>query len=428
MSTRPNTREIGLGDPLQQVRDCYRLHVNQSLARLGAFMGTGAETRAEGAYVYDQQGRRFLDCGGFGTLLLGHRHPAIVSAVEEQLRRQPLSTRLMMSPVLAAAAERLAARAPNGLEYVYLTTSGAEAVELALKLGRLGGRRRLIAMDGAFHGKTLAALALCGNARLRERLAPAVLDVEHVGFGDDSALEHALGRTETPATVFLEPIQGEGGVRIPPGGYLHAVAAACARHDAFLVVDEVQTGLGRTGSWWASEADGIQPDILLAGKALSGGVAPVAALIATPAAFAPLNEDAYLHSSTFGNNPQAAAATLATLEVLENEDVPARARQLGELLLADLREVLDRVTQVREVRGRGLLIGIEFHRPEYAGEFVSELYDNNVLATFALADQSVVRLTPPVVLSGGDRDWLMSALARSGAAIDSLDAQEVGCA
>jgi putrescine aminotransferase len=428
MSTKPNTREIGLGDPLQQVRDCYRLHVNQSLARLGAFMGTGAETRAEGAYVYDQQGRRFLDCGGFGTLLLGHRHPAVVSAVEEQLRRQPLPTRLMMSPVLAAAAERLAARAPNGLEYVYLTTSGAEAVELALKLGRLGGRRRLIAMDGAFHGKTLAALALCGDARLRERLAPAVLDVEHVGFGDASALEDALGRTETPATVFLEPIQGEGGVRIPPGGYLKAVAAACARHDAFLVVDEVQTGLGRTGSWWASEADGIQPDILLAGKALSGGVAPVAALIATPAAFAPLNEDAYLHSSTFGNNPQAAAATLATLEVLENEDVPARARQLGELLLADLREVLDRVTQVREVRGRGLLIGVEFHRPEHAGEFVSELYDNNVLATFGLADQSVVRLTPPVVLSGGDRDWLMSALARSGAAIDSLDAQEVGCA
>ncbi len=333
---------------------------------------------------------------------------------------------MMLSPVLATAAEELARRAPEGLEYVYLATSGAEAVELALKLGRLAGRSRLIAMDGAFHGKTLAALALCGDATLRERLGPAVLDVEHVGFGDAAALERALARTDVPATVFLEPIQGEGGVRIPPSGYLTAAAAACARHGAFLVLDEIQTGLGRTGSWWASEADAVQPDMLLAGKALSGGVTPVAALIAKPAAFAPLNLDAYLHSSTFGNNPQAAAATLATLAVLDNEDVPTRARQLGELLLADLSEILDHVATVRDIRGRGLLIGIEFLCPEYAGEFVSELYENNVLATFGLADHSVVRLTPPVVLSSADRDWLMKAVARSGAAIRAADAQEVG--
>ncbi len=412
---------MSVGAHALDVDATYRRHLSAGRARLGAVLGGQIEVSADGCLVIDAKGEAYLSCGGYGAFLLGHGHPRVVAAVQEQAGRRALATRLFLDPVQAAAAEALAALAPPGLDHVYFGTSGADAVEAALKLARLHGRRWLIGTHGGFHGKSAGALSVSGNPILRDPFAPLLDQVLHVPFDDSDALGLALAQVgpET-ACVIIEPLQAEGGVRLPSPGYLAAVADACRAHGALLVVDEIATGLGRAGAWWACEREGVVPDLLLAGKALGGGVVPVGALLASAAAFEPFARDPFIHSATFAGAPLVMAGVQATLEVLAEADVPARADALGRRLLAGLRLALaDALADgiVVDVRGRGLLIGVKLASPALAGNFEYELVARRVIPNHCLNHHSVVRFTPPVGLGEREVDWLLDAAASAAAAL-----------
>ncbi|MBX6377584.1 MAG: aspartate aminotransferase family protein [Clostridia bacterium] len=373
-------------------------HLNPGMARLFRFLGMNVvEAEAEGAVVYDSEGRTYIDCSsGFAVANMGHRHPRIVAAVEAQLHRLPVSLRTFVNEPAVRLAERLAQVSPGRLQYAFFCNSGAEAVEAALKLARLAtGRLEVVAAHGAFHGKTLGALSATGNPAYRGPLEPLLGHVRHVPFGDAGALAAAV--SDATAAVILEPIQGEGGVIVPPEGYLAAARDVCDRHGALLILDEVQTGMGRTGRLFACQHEGVAPDLMTLGKGLGGGVLPLAAALGTPEVFAVFDANPLAHSSTLGGNPLACAAGLAALAVCEDEDLPGQAAERGAYLLKRLRALADAYpTVVREVRGRGLLIGVQLTSEAAGGLLVAELLQRGVLTVPGLNDLSVVRFAPPL--------------------------------
>jgi putrescine aminotransferase len=399
----------------------YRRHVSRGRARLAELTGGHVEVSGCGSRVLDATGREYLNCGGYGVFLLGHAHPAVVEAVVDQVRRHPLATRLMLEPVVARAAETLAGVTPPGLDYVHFVNSGAEAAEAAIKLGRANGRAHLISAIGGYHGKTMGALTLTARELYQAPFRPLLPSAEHVPFGDAQALAAALAAAP-PSCVVVEPVQGEGGVVIPPAGYLTEVARLCRQHGALLVLDEVQTGLGRLGHWWGADRESIRPDIMLVGKNLSGGVVPVAAMVATAETYGPFSRDPFLHTSTFAGSPVAAAAADAAVRTIAAEGLVGRARELGELLLAEIRRtLLDACPQlVADVRGAGLLIGVELVDEQATGELVMELLDRGVIVNHSLNAHRVLRFTPPAVLSTADIRWLLDALAESAHALARL--------
>jgi len=398
----------------------YEGHVSQSMAALAQLMNAHVEVRAQGSHVWDEEGTQYLDCGGYGVFLLGHRHPYVVDAVKRQLDRQGFSTRVLLNPGLADAATSLASKAPNGLEYVFMTNSGAEATELGLKLAKASGAKHIIAMHNGFHGKTNGALSVTGRPLYREPFEPLLPNVTFVPFGDIFELRRALSREERMA-VILEPIQAEAGVVIPPKGYLREVERLCRDRGAFLIIDEVQTGLGRLGVWWGTEIEGVTPDVMLVGKILSGGLVPVGAVVATSEAFEPLNRDPLIHSSTYSGNPVAMAAVQATLAAIEQEDAVAKADRLGARIKALLADALKEVCQelVQEVRGLGLLLAVEFKADHFAGDFVFELLSRHVIVSTSLNTNRVVRFHPSIMISDTDLTWLRDAVQESGAAVAS---------
>lgn len=401
---RPASRRTSL--------DLYRRHVNKSSAALVELLGAPLPERAEGNHLYDGDGVRYLDCAGFGVNLIGHRHPVVIDAVTRQLNAAPLVSKPLISRVTAEAAAALAGVAPAGLDHVYFTNSGAEAVEVAIKLARLQGRTRVIAMRDGFHGKTFGALSVTGRPAYRAPFEPLLPGVEFAAFGDLDDLERRLAVDGDRTCVLLEPILGEGGVRLPPVGWLAAVRELCTRTGALLVLDEIQTGLGRVGAWWAADAEGVVPDILLSGKILSGGVVPVGAVLATDDVFRPLDDDPMLQSSTFAGSPLAAAAVTATLSVLRDENLIQRSAELGDRLLGTTRQILAEHCPglVAEVRGRGLLIGMDFTASDLAVEFLMELIARRVVPSYSLNTYHVLRLTPPATLTEPDLVELEQAL------------------
>ena len=393
----------------------YTRHVNASLANLARLVCSPVEIEAHGTTVQGSDGRTYLDCGGFGVFLLGHCHPTVVAAVRRQLERNPLATRLFLNPELAQAAEDLAGVAPAGLDHVFLTNSGAEATELGLKLARINGRSRVVAMTGGFHGKTLGALSVTGRPQYRDPFGPLLPQVEFVPFGDLEALTDALASDPEGSAVLLEPVQAEGGVRIPPDAYLQGVRATCTAQGALMILDEIQSGLGRLGDWWGADLAGVVPDVLLTGKVLGGGVMPVGGVIAGDTVFAPLDADPLLHSSTFAGSPLASVAVSATVEVLRSEGLVERAAILGPEIIAMTRDAVERHCPhiVGEVRGVGLLVGIDFVTAEAATEFLIALLDEGVIPSYSLNSSNVLRLTPPAVLEPTDLQWLERALANA---------------
>jgi len=392
-----------------RVLDRYANHVNSSLASLARLVAAPVEVSAAGSKVRGSDGHTYLDCGGFGVFLLGHCHPAVVAAVRQQLECNPLATRLFLNPELAQAAVDVAGITPAGLDYVFLTNSGAEATELGLKLARLAGKRHVIAMHGGFHGKTLGALSVTGRAQYRDPFGPLLPMVDFVPFGDSAALRAAL---TAESAVLLEPVQAEGGVRLPPDGYLRQVRQACTQVGAVMILDEIQSGMGRLGAWWGADLAGVTPDVLLTGKILGGGVMPAGGVVASPRLFAPLNADPLLHSSTFAGSPLAAAAVTATIDVIKAEGLIERTRELGPQV-RDL--AADAVTAhcphlVTEVRGQGLLIGVDFVSADVATEFLIGLLDEHVIPSYSLNSSNVLRLTPPAILDAADLEWLARAL------------------
>jgi len=379
--------------------------------------GSPVEVRASGTTIWDQNGKAYLDfAGGYGVFTLGHSHPRVIAAVREQMERMSLSGKTMFNVVLGRAAKGLAELAPGDLQYSFWCNSGAEALEGAIKLARAAtGRAKIVATHDAFHGKTLGALSISGRKTFQEPFAPLLADVTHVPFGEASALDAAL---RDAAAFVVEPVQGEGGVNVPPSGYLRAVRAACERAGALFIADEVQTGFGRCGYLFACERDGVVPDVMTLAKGLSGGVIPVGAFIARPDAWNRAYAKAPLvHTSTFGGSEIACAAALAAMEVLIEDDLVANARARGEQLLDGCRAIALEYPQViREARGLGLLVGVELTNEGYGGWIIPEMLKAGVTAAWTLNQQRVIRLEPPLIVREDEVDIALAAFSAGVAA------------
>ncbi len=400
---------------LEQVVANYRHHVNAGLASLFKFMGFDAvEWRAEGSTIWDSEGRDYLDLlAGFGTMALGHRPAAVVAAVHEQLDRMPLSSRVLFNKPVADLAAALAAILPGEIEKSFFCHSGTEAVEGALKLARrYTGRPGIVSTIGGFHGKTLGALSVSGREVYRKAFEPLVGAIAHVPYGDAAALAQAVN--EDTAAFIVEPIQGEGGVIIPPDEYLPAAREICDRAGALLIADEVQTGLGRTGRMFACEHWGVAPDVICTAKALGGGVMPLGAFSSTAKIWACMEENPLLHSSTLGGNPLACAAGLAALSEIKRLDLPARAAQLGEHALDRLRELqTSHPTLISDARGRGLLIGAQFTDADIAGLVIAGLAQRRVIAAYTLNNPEVIRIEPALTIPEDALDRGIDALGEA---------------
>ena len=387
-------------------------HHNPGLAALVKFMGFEAvEWSGEGCTITDLAGNEYLDClGGFGAYALGHRPHKVVAAVREQLDRLPMSSKILFNKPLADLCALLAKITPGDLQYSFICNSGAEAVEGALKLARLHTcRPGVVAALNGFHGKTLGALSASGRDIYRQPCEPLLPGFTHVPFGDADALRKAVNAGT--GAVILEPIQGEAGVIIPPQGYLPAAREICDRHGALLILDEVQTGLGRTGTMFACEHSGVVPDIMCLAKALGGGVMPIGAFISTAKIWKVFEANPLLHSSTFGGNPLACAAAIAAIEAIMEHDLPARAAAMGEYALRRLEAVvMAHPKAISEVRGRGLMIGVEFAHEDIAGLVIAGLAQRRVIAAYTLNNPKVIRLEPPLIIDQGELDTAIDAL------------------
>ncbi len=393
------------------VYEKYTKYVNPNLAKLMGFAGFGVEMRGEGCYIYDHEGRQFLDClGGYGTFTFGHRNPAVVAAVKEQLDSIALSGKAFFSKNQADLAEKLAQITPGNLQFSFFCNSGTEAVEAALKMAKgATGRPKIVSSNGSYHGKTLGALATTGREKYRKKFLPLMPGVEFVDYGDIDALVAAVD--DQTACVILEPVQGEGGIIVPPDGYLRAAREACDRHGALLILDEVQSGLGRTGYAFACNHEGVTPDIMTLAKAVGGGIMPLGVTVYTEDVYNRVyGDNPMIHTSTFGGNPLACAAGLAALAQLTPELIE-NSRVMGERMMAGFREIQSRFPSILgDVRGRGLMIGIEFTEDEVGEVAVATLMKEGVCVAYALNNPRVLRWEPPLIISAEQVDHAISAL------------------
>ena len=369
--------------------------------------------RAEGVWAWDVDGRRYLDCvSAYSSLNQGHRHPRIVAALVQQAERLTLTSRAFHNDRMGAFLKRLCGLCE--MDMALPMNTGAEAVETAIKLARLWGyRSKGIADDSAgiaacrnnFHGRTTTLIGFSSEPQYRDGFGPHTPGFTLVDFGDSAALAAAI--TPNTAAFLVEPIQAEAGVLVPPAGYLAEARRICSANDVLLIYDEIQTGLGRTGTLFAYEHEtDAKPDILILGKALGGGVYPVSAVVSSAALLGLFRPGE--HGSTFGGNPLAAAVGEAALAVIDDEALAERAADLG----AHLRKALDTIRSpaIREIRGRGLLLGIEIESEAgTARSYCSRLAERGVLTKDTHAQ--VMRLTPPLTIGKSELDWLVEQLA-----------------
>lgn len=404
------------------VVDKYTKHVNPYLAKLMQFAGFGVEMRGEGCYIYDQEGSAYLDClGGYGTFSLGHRHPKVVEAVKSQLDQMGLSGKAFFSKQGADLAAKLAEITPEGLEYAFFCNSGAEAVEGALKFARKHtGRSKIISTHNSFHGKTLGALSVMGREKYRKPYEPLLPGVEFVDFGD--AAQGIAAIDDRTAAFIVEPIQGEGGIIIPPDGYLRDLRASCDRHGAVLIADEVQTLLGRTGKWFGCNHDGVSPHLMTLAKALGGGIMPIGVLMGTKEIWDSIYEESPLsHTSTFGGNAMACSAGLATIQVIEEEGLVERSVEMGGLLLSGLQGVAGKHNDlIKEARGKGLMIGVEFQMDEVGELVVAQMLKRGLCVAYTLNNPRILRFEPPLIINPEQIDFAVTAFEESVAETSEL--------
>jgi ornithine--oxo-acid transaminase len=409
-------------------------HLNPQLGRILRTLGYDRSWRgAEGAELIDERGDRYLDMlAGYGMFGVGRNNPNVRAQLEAALAANTANLpQLGVTLLPGMLAEQLLARAPSNLAHALLTSTGTETVEAAIKLARYAtGRPRIVHCDHGFHGLTNGSLALNGNEEFREGFGPLLPGTAAVPFGDAGALEREL-RSGDVAAFVVEPVQGKG-VVIPPPAYLREAQELCRRHETVFCVDEVQTGLGRTGRFLALEHWGLEPDMVLISKALSGGYVPVGALLATASVFGAVfgeMERAVVHGSTFGNNDLGAAAGLATLSELDDSGLVERAARGGELLLELTRPLVERYELVREVRGLGLMWAIELGPPSgragralwrtvearqpglFAQLITVPLFrDHHILIQVAGHAMNVVKAIPPLVISDEQIERFAGAL------------------
>jgi ornithine--oxo-acid transaminase len=421
-----------LADRAGESFSLHEKYLNRQMVRVLKTIGFDRQyTRAEGPYLFDKTGARYLDLlAGFGVFALGRNHPTVKKAMIDILNADlPNLVQMDVSLLSGLLAERLLAQIPNQ-EKVFFCNSGTEAVEAAIKLSRAAtGRSKLVFCDHAFHGLTMGALSMNGDASFRDGFGPLLTDAVRVPWNDLEALEAALAGDDV-AAFFVEPIQGKG-VNLPGPGYLREAARLCRRHGALFVVDEVQTGLGRTGRFLAIEHDDVDPDLVLLAKALSGGFVPVGAVVGKRWIFDRVfdrMDRAVVHGSTFGKNNLAMAAGLATLAVLEDEGLIENAALRGANLVRRLGALSAKYELLKEVRGRGLMVALEFGAPRSLGlraawtllekatkglfcqtVIIPLFARHRILSQVAGHEMYVIKLLPPLCLSQADEDWIVEA-------------------
>ncbi len=368
--------------------------------------------RGSGALLWDENGNEYIDCmGGYGVAIVGHCNRAVVEAIKRQAETLITCHGSLYNDKRAEFLEKLAGCAPRGLDASYLSSSGAEAVEVALKLARkYTGKKGLVSMKGGYHGKTFGALSATWNKKYKEAFEPVLQDVEHVEYGDIAALEGAL-KVDT-AAVMLEPIQGEGGIIIPPKEFLRQVREVCDKHGVLMILDEIQTGLGRTGRMWASEHSGISPDIMTVAKGLAGGV-PIGATVTKREILNSFKKGE--QTSTFGGNPLACAAGSATLDYITQNDLPSMAERKGAIFTAGLTKIAQGHKIGREVRGMGVMLALEL-RIDIQNILLESLKEHVI---FTYSGRNVVRLLPPIVIED-------ASIERSIGVLDKVVASEEG--
>ena len=351
----------------------------------------------KGARLFDDQGREYIDCASnVGVSNIGHGHPSVAKAVYEQYLALGNCYSMFYNPVRARLAEKLVSLAPENLTRVFFCNSGAEANEAALKFARsAAGKPEIIAAMRGFHGKTMGALAATWGPEYQKPFEPMLPGLKHVPYNNFEKLQAAVG--EQTAAILLEPVQGEGGVRVGDSEYFQKVRRLCNDLNILLILDEVQTGFGRTGTMFACEQF-VAPDILCLAKSLAGGI-PMGAVLCSERISVPVKS----HTSTFGGNPTACAAALASLKVIEDEGLVQKAQTLGAYFLDQLRQIES--AKIREVRGLGLMIGVELK--EKAGSYVQQLMEKGVIVL--LAGATVIRLLPPLVISREEIDRVVAA-------------------
>jgi len=384
-------------------------HLMTTYARLPVTFEHG-----EGAWLWDNNGNKYLDAlGGIAVCGLGHAHPAVSTAICEQAKRLTHTSNLYGIQKQVDLSDRLCRLAE--MDRVFFSNSGAEANEAAIKLARLYGHQKgitvphIIVMEGSFHGRTLSTLSATGNRKIQAGFEPLVQGFIRVPYDDLAAVQKVAEGRKDVVAVLVEPITGEGGINIPAAQYLNGLRQLCDDHDWFLMLDEIQTGMCRTGKWFAHQHNGIQADVMTLAKALGNGM-PIGACLAKGAAaevFKPGN-----HGSTFGGNPLACAAAIAVVDTMEGQRLDLRAAELGQRMLAGFKTGLQGLDGISEIRGKGLMLGIELARP--CGELVQQAMDKGLLINVTAGN--VVRLLPPMILTNEEADHIVadvSALIRN---------------
>ena len=428
---------IGLDEGLEnldknQLKKMYGDYLNPGLAFLKGLLGFDKNfVKAEGVTVITEDGEEYLDfLGAYGALNFGHNPESILDKVKEAMGR-PNLLQASISPVESIAAHNLAQITPEGLSRTFFCNSGAEAVEGAIKLALAASeKRKIISCEGSFHGKTMGALTATGREKYRKPFKPLLPEFVQVPFGDIESLEREFKVGDTAAFI-VEPIQGEGGIILPPEGYFKRVRQICDKHGVYLIIDEVQTGFGRTGTHFAVEKYGIIPDIMCFAKSIGGGVMPVGAFHTRPEiwdkAYGGI-ENCMLHTSTFSGNTLGMAAVIGAIEELVSNNLAEEAEKKGEYFLKGLLELKEKYSLIDDVRGEGLMIGIEFKKSkglldkltggkvnkfakEYLGAMVAgELLNKKIVTAYTLNNPNVIRLEPPLVVTYEQIDQVLKGL------------------
>ncbi|HHY13992.1 MAG TPA: aspartate aminotransferase family protein [Thermoanaerobacterales bacterium] len=412
----------------------YKNYVNPGLASLISLMSMDRDyVKAKGIFVWDKDGHRYMDfLGGYGSLNLGHNPPEVIEEMEK-IKEMPNILKTSLSKLSGALAHNLAKITPGTLKNTFFCNSGAEAVEGALKTARIStGKTGLISCEGSFHGKTLGALSVTGRTKYQEPFKPLIPECSLVPFGDLDLLEKELAKGDIAAFI-VEPIQGEGGVIVPPNGYLKGARELCTKYGALLIVDEIQTGLGRTGYMFACEHEEVEPDIMCLAKSLGGGVMPIGAFITTPEVWNKAygsTDKCLLHTSTFGENTWALAAGISAINAILELNLSKKSRDMGDYFIDKLNDLKEKYKIIKEVRGEGLLIGIEFEQPakgildkisqgalnkfasEYTGAMIAgELLNTyRIITAYTLNNPNVIRLEPPLIVNKEQIDYVISSL------------------
>ena len=409
-------------------------HLNTQMVRVLKAIGYDrVYTKAKGPYLYDNQGNEYLDLlSGFGVYALGRNHPTVVQALQDVLTSDlPDMVQMDVSLLSGLLAEAILQRCPDKLTKMFFCNSGTEAVEAAIKFARYTTQRdKIVYCDHGYHGLTIGALSLNGENVFREGFGPLLPGCQSVPFNDLNALEEAL-RSKDVAAFIVEPIQGKG-VNMPADDYLPDAAKLCAKYGTLFVADEIQTGIGRTGKFWAVEHWGVEPDMICMAKALSGGFIPVGGVAMTSqimeAVFNRMDR-AVVHGSTFSKNNMAMAAGLAALKVIEEERLVENAARIGEELMAGMQTLVDKYELFKSVRGKGLMIAMEFGSPKslslkaawtmleaankglFSQMITIPLFKNHrILSQVAGHGMNVVKFLPPLVINDKDREWILGAL------------------